>query len=1179
MTDTGVTGTGITDIANRAQHLAAAPDRSAWVTASAGSGKTKILVERVLTLMLSGARPQAILCLTFTNAAAAEMAIRINRELGKWATCDAAELNADLGRLLGSLPDAERRRHARRLFARVLDVPGGMKIMTLHAFCQSVLRRFPVEAGIAPHFELMSERDSADALDQATLEVLGALAGGRADLAAAIDHVTARVHRQNFAKLLGDLRDGRTIIADLMARHGGLDGLIAHTYDALGVTPGDTRDSLIAEAAADGAFDRAALARAVPALEQGSKATDQPRARLIASWLAGSDADRADAFDAYARAFLTQKDQPLAAAKMRTAKAVAALADLPDIMEAEQARIAATVGRIKSAGVARATAAVLTLGDAILHAYWARKTILAHKDFDDLILDTARLLTRSGIAPWVLYKLDGGIEHILIDEAQDTSAVQWTVVRALADEFFTGRGARDEGRELARTMFAVGDVKQSIFSFQQADPYLFGEYQAHFRTLAAPAGHRWEDVPLQVSFRSNRPITQAVDAVFTVPSARDGVVDPGVEMHHLAAREKAGGRVELWNLVKPLERDDPPTWKPPVEGVAGDSPRTRLAELLARRIRRWLDDEELLESKGRPIRPGDIMILVRRRDALVTDTVRALKDLDVPVSGVDRMILTDQLAIQDLMALGHFLLLPEDDLTLATVLKGPLFNLDEDAIFSLAHGRDGTLWQALARGAADNSDMQRAHAGLASLRARVDFERPYEFYATLLAQGARAAILARLGVDAADPLNEFLALAIEYERGGTSSLQGFLHWLETGAAQVKRDLDRAAGAVRIMTVHGAKGLEAPIVILPDTGQVPRGRDNFFWSGEKDVLLWPPTAQDRDPLCIQAAEAAHRDMMREHNRLLYVAMTRAEDRLYICGWRNVQQPPQDCWYELVSQGIEALAHEVRDPFLADFPATIDPTVRRIDAAQQEPPIEDGDPAADAAPAPLPAWALVPPPPEPAPPRPLAPSRPALAEPAAISPLSPSDPSISGPAADRRFRRGRLIHALLQYLPDLDAPARSAAGERYLAAMAGDLDAAGRRDLMTEVETIFTDPALAALFGPGSLAEVPITGLVEFAQGAAPFVVSGQIDRLLVAPDRVLVVDFKSNRPPPEEPADVPAIYLRQMAAYRALLADIYPGRTIDCALLWTVGPRWMALGAAALEQGMKGLTADAPATKP
>ena len=1128
----------------RTQRRAARPGASVWVSASAGTGKTKVLTDRALRLLLAGAAPTRLLCLTFTKAAAAEMGNRVSRTMGAWATIGDADLDKELTDLLGRAPGAEERGAARRLFARVLDAPGGMKIMTIHAFCQSVLRRFPLEAGVAPHFEVMDERDAAEALEEAKVELLARLRAGGGDTERALAEVTRNIHETGFPALIGALAGERGRLARLAREAGGLDGLVARIARFLGIGPDETVEGVVAAASADGAFDVEGLGRAAAALSKGS-AADQRRGEAIAQWLAAGR-NRGDGFDFYLGWFLTGELMPRKS--LFTRGPAVALPQLPEILAAEQARLLAVVERRRKAKICQATAALLRLGLALLDAYAEKKAARARLDYDDLVLQTRRLLEQPGLAPWVLFKLDGGLDHILIDEAQDSNPDQWGVVRALAEEFFAGQ---EEGaRPVARTVFAVGDVKQSIFGFQRADPAAFEAMRRHFRGRVEAWGHDWDDVPLEVSFRSTAAVLQAVDAVFASETTRRGMAE--APFTHLAERAGDAGLVELWPPLEPTAPPPAEAWKPPVERVAGDNPRGRLAALLARRIRDWLDRGETLEARGRAVEPGDIMVLVRRRGPFVEELVRALKDRGVPVAGVDRMVLGEQLAVMDLVALGQFLLLPEDDLTLATVLKGPLIGLREEELFDLAHGREGSLWRVLTRRADGSPVYAHAHAWLAVLRGRVDFARPFELYAELLNRGGRRRLLERLGPEADDPIDEFLALALAYERTNTPSLQGFLYWLAAGKAEVKRDLEQGRGAVRVMTVHGAKGLQAPIVILPDTMQVPRPTGpTLLWPEGGELVLWPPYKGDCDEAAAAAWTAADAVRDDEYRRLLYVAMTRAEDRLYVCGWRTRQGVPAGCWYNLVRDALTPVAAEFEEPFLAASAGPESAKVLRLTSAQRA-----AAPAPSEAPAPaeepLPDWAGSPPPPEPAPPRPLAPSRPAGDEPTVRSPL--------GPDQGRRFRRGRLIHRLLQTLPDLPPAAREDACLRFLARAVHALTPDERAEIMAEVLAVLAQPAFAPLFGPGSRAEVPIVG----ALGDGAPVISGQVDRLVVDGADVWIVDYKSDRPPPSTVEETPPIYLRQMAAYRALLARLYPEKTISCALLWTDGPRLMRLDGGLLD---------------
>lgn len=1133
------------------QRGAADPDKSVWVVASAGTGKTTVLTDRCLRLLLAGSRPERLLCLTFTKAAAAEMANRIAERLAHWAVMDDAKLSAALSELTGDPPSDEQRELARRLFARVLDAPGGMRILTIHAFCQSLLRRFPLEAGVAPHFELLDERRSEELLLEARDELLEAAASGESEAFAwALDHVSERVNELDFADLLRGLVNARGRIEAMLHRHGGFHAAIEAFRLRLGLGAGETHDSIRAAGVSDSALDAASLRVAMNALLAGGK-TDQQRAQRIADFLATGEADRAARLDVYSKAFLTDKGaiyKDLATAKVAKASPGALV-----ILQSEAERVLALLDRLRAADLLESTRALLTLSIEILRRYDTIKQASVALDYEDLILKSADLLRRPGVAPWVLFKLDGGIDHILVDEAQDTNPAQWEVIKALAEEFFVGEGAS----RAKRTIFAVGDVKQSIFSFQGADPGALGKVRAHFDARLAALQAELEDVPLTISFRSASAVLQAVDAIFAQDAARKGVDLDGRPIEHEAARVGQAGRVELWPMTEPLAREEEAEWRPPRERRSGDSPRERLARLMARRIKAMIDVGEILESRGRPVRPGDFLILVRHRDALLESLVRELKTLNVPVAGHDRMHLGEQIAVMDLMAFGHFLLLPEDDLNLAVLLKSPLLGLDEEALFSLAAGRgERTLWAELQR----REEFAEAREFLGEALARADFMPPYELYADLLArlQGRRK-LLARLGPDAADPIDEFMNLALAYEGEHVPSLQGFLHWLARDDIEVKREGEPGGpGLVRIMTVHGAKGLQAPIVFLPDTVYLPNNPIRLLWLGEdgdgRELLGWLPRVGDDDAVAGAARAVAKSANEDEGRRLLYVALTRAEDRLYICGWRGINRAPADCWYETIRAGLASVAVPVpfdSSPELGEKGGWTGEGLLLAGDQSGAPKIDEerrrGTPPIERA---RPFWIDRAPPPEPKPVRPLSPSR-WGEDPPVFSPLS-----IKG---EQAYRRGRLIHRLLQTLPDLPLAERHDAAERFLSSRAAELSAAERVEIASETLALLADPAFSAIFGPGSRAEAPIIG--ELSDGR---VISGQIDRLLVTPDEVLIVDFKTNRPAPLTAEETAQPYLRQMAAYRAALGRIYPGKTIRCALLWTESPRLMALPDALLQ---------------
>ncbi|PCI31839.1 MAG: double-strand break repair helicase AddA [Alphaproteobacteria bacterium] len=1129
------------------QNLASDPRASVWVAASAGTGKTFVLTNRVLRILLSGTRPERILCLTFTKAAAAEMANRINGRLGAWVVCDDDSLCQQITDLTGEVPSAEQQNYARKLFARVLEVPGGLKILTIHSFCQSLLGRFPLEAGIAPHFQVMDERTTLEHLARARDAVLTeAQEDINPALARSLAHISRKVTENTFAELISELIGQRSGVERVMARFRLVEQAVFAMAGILGLKPSDTRDRVIAEACGEENIDGPGLRLAIESLLSGS-AANQKTGNIMAQWLSRPE-DRAGTMNPYKTAYLTK-----GGGIRKTLMPAKIASQCPagfEAMAAEAERLQQLDEKLKLMTLLDNSRALLAIGAAMMTAFSDSKKRHAVMDYDDLILKVTNLISSAGIADWILYKLDGGIDHILIDEAQDTNPEQWQVVKALANEFFVGEG----GSDVTRTIFAVGDVKQSIYSFQRADPKEFVANREVFRQKSAAVDHPFHNVSLALSFRSTAAVLGLVDRVFEAPESRVALSFSEEEIRHQPSRSGEAGLVELWPTEKVEEVAEPDDWQPPVIQLPATSPEMKLAIRIADRIAGWLKDGEMLISKGRPVAPGDIMILVRRRTKFDDYMIRALKARNIAVAGQDKMELSKQIAVMDLLAMGNFVLLPSDDLTLAVVLKSPFIGFSEEELYDLAYGRRGSLWQALQARAAERPIFQQAHNVLRACLNFADTAPPFEFYGHLLTSlGGRKNLLRRLGEEANDPIDEFLQLAMGYEANNISSLQGFLSWIERGDVQIKRDMEQGQPQVRIMTIHGAKGLQAPIVILPDTCQVPKRGSKLLWAGpEKDQLLfWPGNKDFELGACAVAREKINLTRDQEYLRLLYVALTRAEDRLYVTGWEGKKDRSTDSWYDLIRRGLEKMDGVTEGDEEADN------YLLRLTCAQEKPVADDQAPEADRVTAAgLPSWATALPDAEPTPVRPLRPSRPEEEEPAVLSPL------LSGQRKgqdQRRFHRGRLIHRLLEILPDLPEADREAVAAKFLSQSAYGLEAADIAQVIDQITSIMTDADFAQVFSRGSRAEVSIVGLV----GTTP--VSGQVDRLVVTDDKILIVDYKTNRPPPKDVAHVSRLYLRQMAAYRAVLSDIYPDKTITCMLLWTDVARLMELPDGVLDQ--------------
>jgi len=1075
------------------------PAASVFVSANAGAGKTSLLTNRVLRLLLHGTPPSKILCLTFTNAAAAEMVSRVQSELGKWVMGDDTEVSKALMALTGVAPDKKALARARSLFATVLEAPEGVRIQTIHGFCQSLLRRFPIEAGVSPHFAVMDGRTEQELLQEARFRLFSR-AQEHEELRESLNAMAQGLSETGIHMLLGEIIQHKRRFRSLLTKSGGVGTAINAAQRLLHIPKGGTLASLIET---HFSYDEAALAqwrRIVSILKRGDD-KEQKTAQGITDWLANKMQWEARVAD-YVNVFLTLKGEPR---KTLFKKGTIVDADLIDTLKAEQERVWRFNDAWKALEAGRMTAHMLHIAEAMLALYDTLKRSRALMDYDDLILSARDLLERAGMAPWVLFKLDGGIDHILVDEAQVTSPEQWAIIDALTKEFFAGEGRTQQDRSL----FVVGDEKQSIYSFQGADPAALARMQRYFSKAIKDAAKPVYHLPLTASYRSTSEILSAVDAVFAQALARAGLMSGDEALLHTPTRQGHPGLVEVWPLIQQKEGDEV------------FSPATQLARTIAETIRHWLD-EGTAEA-------GDIMILVRSRTSLVDRLVRALKRRNVPVAGHDRMRLNDNLAVRDLMALGQCLLLPDDNLTLAALLKSPIFNISEESLFDLAYGHgDKSLWQQLSSSKA----CAPAFELLTQLRAKADFVSPHELYSWLLdTEGARKRFAGRMGEETHDPIDEFLGQALLYERSHPPSLQGFLHWLDASDSEIKRDMEQARDSVRIMTVHGAKGLQAPIVILPDTVEIPQMRSNLLW--QEELPFWPISTDRHDSFCASLYDEKRQAMLAEYRRLLYVALTRAEDRLYICGATAKDKISEQSWYHLVKTGLTPLTTEFDMAWgkglrLGEIP---DAKNQKAKGNKKLPP---GIPLADNF-----GFLSQPAPSEPIPPKPLSPSRLMDEEPAGASPLS----------ATTVYQRGNLIHKLLQYLPDAPNADRERVARRIADAYKQTMPNEARDECIREAMAVLDDPKFGFLFAEGTLAEVPVAGSVEI--DGKQVAIAGQIDRLAIGEKDVWIVDFKSNR---ELPEHIPKVYLRQMGLYRLLLERIYPKKTVHCVLLWTAAPR-------------------------
>ena len=1136
------------------QRIAADPTRSAFVMANAGSGKTRVLTNRVARLLLAGAPPQKILCITFTKAAAAEMAERLFSVLGEWALADDATLVKEIAELEGGKANAKsgaELAHARRLFARALETPGGLKIQTIHSFCESVLRRFPIEAGAPPGFAVLEDQQGY-ALMRATLDDLSAAAANDEQLQAAFDRLSLRRNENDLRVLLMNAAFGPGI--------DDLDAAASALAQALAINPAESLDEIKRNFLKEISTDD--LRRAHDGLAAEGKQPQAAAKRLAPYFIAKNDEER---WNALVRTLLV-------ADQSKTVDKVASKAtDKHDpwvgpFVNTLKELVFAELQALKAHGLYADTFAFWRLAAALRENYREAKAARAMLDFNDLI-DRAQALFRRVDSEWIMYKLDAGIDHILIDEAQDTSPGQWSVVENLFAEYLSGAGARTE----ARSFFAVGDLKQSIYSFQGADVGLFKEKEQKLgQQLAAVTDYK--SVPLSMSFRTTEPVLSFVDAVFADAQAAEGLGDK-IPAHGVK-REGEAGLVELWPLTPRPERPEINPWDAPVDAPESNHPVRVLCDRIAQKIKGWLETGEKLDSRGRPIRAGDIMILVQSRGAPFREIIRRLSAIDVPVAGPDRLALAEDPAVEDLISYARFALTRDDDLSLAELLKSPLFGFDDDGdLFPLAYERNRgeSLWSSFRRRGDENFRWQAAGEEIAAAINIAQRQGPYAFFSHVLETGepsGRKRFFRRLGEASSDALDELLRQVLEFENGEPRSLRDFLAWFDASAGEIKREMDRDHDCVRVMTVHGAKGLESDIVFLLDAhsdvnlrkiGPVLAPPSSADIAESADLLAWSKA----DDVALSEAARAEKTRLQyeEYRRLFYVATTRARDRLYICGVeQGTRKDPQlkpvreKSWHSLALDGFERLGARVEQdaaPFWDGAPGGAMRLSCKQTIAIKKQAAQEGS-----AMPPAPPWLFQPAPSAPPPLR-LTPSKLAGEGDAEIDgdahdpAYAPQKQAKSG--GDKYFR-GRVLHRLLELLPDAAPDKRADAADKLLARLAPDIAPNERARWRDEVMRVLTDPKFAEVFAPGSMAETPIIGVPQGWPASAR--INGQIDRLAVFSSRLLVVDYKTNRPPPARIEDADPAYVAQLAAYRALLQQIYPDRQIDCALLWTFDARLM-----------------------
>ncbi len=1056
------------------------PNFSVWVNASAGTGKTKILIDRVLRLLLENKRN--ILCLTFTNAAANEMENRIHSILSKWAICSDSVLAADLEQLdffpmssqcvtLGSRKNKDYLTRARRLFSELENL--GLTIQTIHAFCYKLISSFPIEAGIAPNCTLSECKELHSIIFNKVLH--------NETVQDDINLIATEIDENKLRDLLYTLCVKRSASANDSK----------YIKDKLSA-PDEIHD-LQSETIEH-------VERLAEILSEGSK-RDQSYSEILYSTVipAGIQKKRTSVtrwndtkVENLAKVFLkSESHEKKSISSIATKSILEKFKDAEQIIESVQNVVFTHIRDMNSYQIFKRTSSLLGVFKVYIDLYNSEKSKNALLDYNDIINLATNLLSNPNYKDWILFNLDQKIDHILVDEAQDNSISQWKIITNLCDEFFAGNDEK-------RTLFVVGDVKQSIYRFQGANPHLFNYMQQYFHTKTG--GRDWISCQLEKSFRSTPEVLMLVDRIFNNFRAEISFNDN--EIKHVPHRENDQGYIEIWPALPRRKEKEQQALQIPLTCRENYIIADRLlAQTIANRIHNWLNEGRILVAKDRHIEPRDIMILVRQRNVLVDYIISELKKANVPVVGRDYFRIMDYIAVQDLIALAEFLLLQANDLALANALKSPLFNFTEDDLFNIAYDRkEHSLWERIQ----DYSVVIYSELNYLINLSRI--ESPLALFTHILRTGKKK-FAARLGLECFEVLDEFMNLVLQFEN---PSLQAFVQWIKENNPEIKNDMQSERNAVRIMTIHKSKGLQAPIVFLVDTNTVPRNSESIIFDGT-EVPFW--CGKNNNAYCDQVKREKKLEDYNEYLRLLYVALTRAEDELYILSKEPVQK---GSWYDLITKYGEPYEKKQRDlqPIFKE-------KVEVLCVNANYPYIYKKRDYFDV---------------------------PVISLPPALAHSSVSSQRVTLESSEKEgaewipvsatwmtdgYARGLIIHSILQYMPKIEKERRKNWVRKYLDNISEDKD-----EIYSKI--LAFNEKYGYLFDLEGKSEITLSGTID---GKSVLV---RLDRLCITQDKAIIIDYKSHR-------NVSVSLLneikKQMLIYKTLVQEIYPNKQVECVVIW------------------------------
>jgi ATP-dependent helicase/nuclease subunit A len=1094
--------------ASKVQHQATVEGRSVWVSASAGTGKTYVLTNRILKLLLTQPhlQPSEILAVTYTKAAAKEMENRLRKTLAEWAMLDNASLVENLESVLGTKPTPQQQARAKELLFSVLEDGKGLNISTIHGFCQQILGAFPLESGISVGFSLLEgteEREMILAIQDAVFQLCE---DPETEEHQWFNYLVQDIHELTLRDVFRDIVYKRRKFHKLFEKFATVENILAELSNKLGIENEQWTPEKVKIALSQDMHLPKEVQECAEVLNEGG-ATVQKSAADIVSFVQADDPYQAWAN--YSKIFLTASGEPRKKLTDAKVKKHPRGAEVELILNQEQERVLAVEEKRKSYRAWLLTAAYLHLGYKMIDEYKTEKARQSLLDFDDLIEKTANLLNNRESKSWVKYRMDRKIAHVMLDEAQDIDDDQWVIIRALVDEFYDGVGSS----ELTRTLFAVGDVKQSIYRFRGAQPHVFGSIREYLEHQKNTKSYDTQSVSLQTSFRSSKTILNFVDKVFA-EEEKQTALDNTMSTKHKAVKSDYPGWVEVWPLCEdnePEEQEDT-LWPLPIQAQdQKESARKLLSKKVADSIQSLIQSKTLLAATQKPATYGDIMILLRGR-TMLPDIIEALNAAGVPHSGADRLTLNQDIMVSDILAFLRFIHYPQDSVSLAHVLRSPFFGVSEKALMETglkARKENISLWQTL------TGDTKNK---LQEILEKSRHSTVYDMAVLILTQlDGYAKYFATLGqkdspvATVTEPLEAFLEIALKFAKG---DLAGFIHAVESSEMEFKKGLESAGKNVRIITSHGAKGLEAPVVYMPDTTQdyyAKMSRENLLWqehNNEAQLFLYSQRKEDAPTLQQEIQQAEKDRIFADEMRLLYVALTRSQERLYIGGAEVKKKCPDNCWYNEISTVMDGL-YDFGDAKVMHDTANTPIEEKLLETEEVH---YSGT---------VPQWVA---------------EQPAHEhKPVMVTADEALDTNIMDKDLIKLYRRGKLIHRLLEFLPDVTPIEHTTTGLDWLRKVLPD----GEDKELNAMVKSATDviQGYPQFFGENSKAEV---GYV------ADKNMEGRIDRLVVEEDTITILDYKTDQKIPEK---MPEKYRKQLQKYVEAVAKIFPEKQVKAAIIW------------------------------